>query len=310
MYDTIKCYYSFEENHKPPLDMVMKNLKSIKEHNDRDTGSFWISANASNLRISYNERSLSIQGSLPKYYYGNNFKTLNRSTAAYSIEQLSDLISVDLLNAKVSRVDVSTNLITKFDPKYYYEYLGHLPRYKRVDNGTSLYYFQKTKNLLFYDKTKWAKDAKQPVPKEFQNKNIFRYELAIKKDVHKFFSNPIYLKDLLSRNTYHYMIDEWLQHYQNIQKQNNKIEIMTELIKSPKDFDNQLLTGIVKSLGYEYIDKIIEKMKLTKTFNHKEYYSILKNKYKKLSKINIEPTDIINEINEKIEEVVLSQKST
>ena len=70
-----------------------------------------------------------------------------------------------------------------------------------------------------------------------------------------------------------------------------------------------LLIGLVSSLGYDTIDDIIEQMKHNRVFSQKEYYSRIKSKYRKMSKMRIEREDTINEINEKVKEVVLVQKS-
>ena len=50
-------------------------------------------------------------------------------------------------------------------------------------------------------------------------------------------------------------------------------------------------------------------MKHNGVFSQKEYYSRIKSKYRKMSKMRIEREDTINEINEKVKEVVLVQKS-
>ena len=49
-------------------------------------------------------------------------------------------------------------------------------------------------------------------------------------------------------------------------------------------------------------------MKLTKTFQHKEYYSRLKSKYRKMAKQEIDNADVINEINTKVNDIVLMQE--
>ena len=84
---------------------------------------------------------------------------------------------------------------------------------------------------------------------------------------------------------------------------------MSNQIISPKDFDKQLLIGLVQSVGYNNIDDVIEQEETEKTFKQKEYYSRLKSKYRRLSKVDISDEDIISEIDMKINEVVLSEKS-
>ena len=64
--------------------------------------------------VHYNTNSISISGSLAKYHYGNNLNTLTREATGNTIAELSDLISVDLNNARVQRIDFSTNFITEY----------------------------------------------------------------------------------------------------------------------------------------------------------------------------------------------------
>jgi hypothetical protein len=133
--------------------------------------------------------------------------------------------------------------------------------------------------------------------------------MRILKQVKKFFKRDVLVKDLSDKELYYYLIDKWYENYNNIEKQKQKIKIMDYKISTPKDFDNQLLIGLVQTLGFNHIDEIIEQMKLKKVFSQKEYYSRLKSKYRKMSKVEIDEEDVISEINMKVKEVVLTEKS-
>lgn len=309
MYDSVKFSYSFEHNPKPPKELVFANLHSIRESYDIETGHNWTSGKSNNMVLHYNTNSISISGSLAKYHYGNNLDTLTREATGNTIAELSDLISVDLSNARVQRIDFSTNFITEYKPKYYFNFLRHLTRFHRQEETYSLYYNQTNKKLLFYDKIKEAKKNNMPIPNEFKDKNVLRYEFRLLKQLNKFFKRQVYVKDLSNKDLYYFLIDEWYKHYKAIDKQKNKIEVMQSKVQTPKDFDKQLLIGLVSSLGYDTIDDIIEQMKHNRVFSQKEYYSRIKSKYRKMSKMRIEREDTINEINEKVKEVVLVQKS-
>ena len=147
-----------------------------------------------------------------------------------------------------------------------------------------------------------------PIPNEYLGKNVLRYELAIKKELAKFCNRTIKVKDLYTRDIYNLFLYKWQEIYTNIDKQKNNIEIMQKHIEKPKHFDSQLLTGLVQKVGYTTIENLIEQMKLTKTFQHKEYYSRLKSKYRKMAKQEIDNADVINEINTKVNDIVLMQE--
>ena len=309
MYDTVKLSYSLLDNIVPKDTEVFNNLVNITESIDVHTQSNWITGKAKNMVIRRNANSITVQGSLPKYQYGNNLQTLQRADTGLIIEELSDLISTDLSKARLQRVDFSTNIITEHKPQYYYRFLGHLTRFYRHSDNSSLYYNQGCKKLLFYDKIKDAKAKQMPIPKQYQNKNVLRYEMRLLKQVNKFFKRDVLANDLINKQLYNYLLDKWYEYYKEIEKQKSKINIMSNQITSPKDFDKQLLIGLVQSLGYSHIDDVIEQMKTMKVFNQKEYYSRLKSKYRRLSKVDISDEDVISEIDMKINEVVLSEKS-
>ncbi|CAI8199315.1 MAG: Uncharacterised protein [Formosa sp. Hel1_33_131] len=309
MYDTVKLSYSLLDNIVPKDTEVFNNLVNITESIDVHTQSNWITGKAKNMVIRRNANSITVQGSLPKYQYGNNLQTLQRADTGLIIEELSDLISTDLSKARLQRVDFSTNIITEHKPQYYYRFLGHLTRFYRHSDNSSLYYNQGCKKLLFYDKIKDAKAKQMPIPKQYQNKNVLRYEMRLLKQVKKFFKRDVLANDLINKQLYNYLLDKWYEYYKEIEKQKSKINIMSNQITSPKDFDKQLLIGLVQSLGYSHIDDVIEQMKTMKVFNQKEYYSRLKSKYRRLSKVDISDEDVISEIDMKINEVVLSEKS-
>lgn len=309
MYDTVKFSYSLFDNTVPKDNEVFNNLVNITESTDLASQSTWIRGNAKNMVIRRNANSITVQGSLPKYQYGNNLQTLQRVDGGLIIDELSDLINTDLSKARLQRVDFSTNIITEHKPQYYYRFLGHLTRFYRHSDNSSLYYNQGCKKLLFYDKIKDAKAKQMPIPKQYQNKNILRYEMRLLKQVKKFFKRDVLAKDLINKQLYNYLLDKWYEYYKEIEKQKSKINIMSNQITSPKDFDRQLLIGLVQSLGYNHIDDVIEQMKTMKVFHQKEYYSRLKSKYKRLSKVDLNDEDVISEIDMKIKEVVLTEKS-
>ena len=309
MYDTVKLSYSLLDNIVPKDTEVFNNLVNITESIDVHTQSNWITGKVKNMVIRRNANSITVQGSLPKYQYGNNLQTLQRADTGLIIEELSDLIRTDLSKARLQRVDFSTNIITEHKPQYYYRFLGHLTRFYRHSDNSSLYYNQGCKKLLFYDKIKDAKAKQMPIPKQYQNKNVLRYEMRLLKQVKKFFKRDVLANDLINKQLYNYLLDKWYEYYKEIEKQKSKINIMSNQITSPKDFDKQLLIGLVQSLGYSHIDDVIEQMKTMKVFNQKEYYSRLKSKYRRLSKVDICDEDVISEIDMKINEVVLSEKS-
>ena len=83
-------------------------------------------------------------------------------------------------------------------------------------------------------------------------------------------------------------------------------KINTNNIHTPKDLDTALLQTLIKQVGFEKVDKVIEELKAKNTFSHKEYYSRMKRKYRNMTKTHIDSDDIISKINKKVNKIYLS----
>ena len=120
MYDTVKFSYSLFDNTVPKDNEVFNNLVNITESTDLASQSTWIRGNAKNMVIRRNANSITVQGSLPKYQYGNNLQTLQRVDGGLIIDELSDLINTDgtfidndkiLEKFKSTKCDLNKNLV-------------------------------------------------------------------------------------------------------------------------------------------------------------------------------------------------------
>ena len=304
MYDTLHLCYNFVDNDRPNTDEIIYKLNEVSDV-EFSGGSTCTYGNLDNLRVCVREGELTIKGSLPKYYYGNNFQTLSQKTTSEAIEKLSDDLNLDVNLCRVTRIDLSTNFITTYKPNIYYDYLGNLKRFNRLENPHSIDYRQKSKKLLFYDKVIEAKKTQLQIPLEFQNKNVLRYEMELNLSVKKYLKlDKITMQDLHGDSMYSRLVDEWYNFYNRIEKRSSKeIVLNTNNIKSPKDFDKELLIYLTRTKGLDYIDNMIEDLKARNAFTSDEYYSRLKARYREYSKVEIDSEDIISEISEKVEEV-------
>ena len=85
----------------------------------------------------------------------------------------------------IFRLDIGSNFLLDLPLQNYYTCLGELSRFKKseIANKQSLLYTTTTKTLQFYDKLKEAKRTKQTIPEVFNQKNVLRYELQLKKKI-------------------------------------------------------------------------------------------------------------------------------
>ena len=310
MYDTVYLNYTITENPSTISERVFLNTNNIKVtesvselHNGHKLDR-WTRGELDNLKVTMTSNTVSVKGSICKYHFGNNLYTLSMKDTKEVINSISESLGLNMNKASVSRVDWSTNLSTTHPPTLYMPKLGDLSRFNRLENPNSIYYNQSAKRLLFYDKMIEAKKKKVEIPEEFIGKNLLRYEMVLNSKVNKHLNSDVNGNSLYREEIYKKMADLWYSYYKDINKISDRgIKIKMEQIKTERDFERALLTGLAQKLGIEEINHLIKQMKSKGVFKHNEYYSRLRSKFKKLCKEDIDENDIISEINKKIDEV-------
>jgi hypothetical protein len=305
MYDTINMYYNILDNPAPSIEKLFEHCNNKSEHYNVKNDSSYLQGNLKNMRVIYNESSISIKGSLCKYFYGNNIDTLNLTTTREALAQISADLSLDINKARVTRIDFSTNIVTDYTPTIYYPYLGELSRFERCEQPNSIYYNQEAKKLLFYDKIAEAKKKQMPIPKQHIGDNLLRYELVLKRDVPRYLKyNGLYALDLGSEELFKKLLHIWYGYYQRIQKHSKTIKIMANNIKTPKDVETRIFNALVRRNPKE-VQRFLLELKAKDVFEHKEYYSRLNSKIRNIQKTQAVENDLIEELSSKIEGIYL-----
>ena len=305
MYDTINMYYNILDNPAPSIEKLFEYCNNKSEHYNVKNDSSYLQGNLKNMRVIYNESSISIKGSLCKYFYGNNIDTLNLTTTREALAQISADLSLDINKARVTRIDFSTNIVTDYTPTIYYPYLGELSRFERCEQPNSIYYNQEAKKLLFYDKIAEAKKKQMPIPKQHIGDNLLRYELVLKRDVPRYLKyNGLYALDLGSEELFKKLLHIWYGYYQRIQKHSKTIKIMADNIKTPKDVETRIFNALVRRNPKE-VQRFLLELKAKDVFEHKEYYSRLNSKIRNIQKTQAVENDLIEELSSKIEGIYL-----
>ena len=100
-----------------------------------------ITGDLNGLKISLNTNQIKVKdGSLCKWFLGDNFKTMGRSDTQKAIEKLSDILHLPMGRATVTRLDVAQNFITMHSPEVYFNHLGELRYTARLLQPNGLYY--------------------------------------------------------------------------------------------------------------------------------------------------------------------------
>jgi hypothetical protein len=309
MYDTVNFWYSRTSGETWNTPTC---LYCVKEHTNKDTGETSTSGNLKNLKIYIGDYGVSIQGSLCKYYLGDNWQTLWRKDTKFAIEKLSDDLHLNLINAKITRADFGTNIILKNRPSEYYYYLGELPRYIRDTlTAYTLYFRNRTNTLCFYDKTKEQIKAKNDIPTLYINNYVLRYEIRCLSNICKTLKREQVIGETLyNEDFYIAMFKLWKNKYNHIhkvQKENKTLEIM-KTIKTKTEFKDFGIISLVKELGEAQIKEKIKTRQNNGELTKKQAFDLREairqatdRQSKLLAEYSTDKVSMIEELNNKIE---------
>lgn len=201
------------------------------------------------LRVSVTENTVTIKGSLSKYLYENNIRTLTLAHTEEAIKRLGRTLNLPMDKADVMEVEIAENFKMDNPPELYISKLKSLgtSHPNRWDSGTT-YFPMKNKTLLrFYDKGKESRQRGKhrhkrescPLP-EGKKENLLRYEMLFKRaTIKQVFGRRLKACDLYDKHVFWQFIAEWFGAYEDIGKISDKIfDISFEQIKSTKDLED------------------------------------------------------------------------
>ena len=305
MYDSIDLWLNSEQaGIKDLLAFTEKHLLQITEHLKKDSQVFY-SGYLKNYKVTVSQTGISFKGSLAKYYLPDNFHTLNRGDSQRAIEMMADELSLPIDQAKVSRIDFAQNFLMRYEPKVYYSYLGECLHYDRLCQPESLYYQNRLRTKLFYNKVAEGRKRGLKLPDLWNGQNVLRYELRYTSRLPQQFNLPeVKANNLYDEQFYIAMVRHWIDEYEAINKLNNINFNLTDM-NSPKDFKRQLELIAVNAIGQDRLMQMIEEMRHKKAFDKPEYYSRLKKEMRELCKTPDLTTssDMVAELDKKIEAV-------
>ena len=211
-----------------------------------------ITGDLNGLKISLNTNQIKVKdGSLCKWFLGDNFKTMGRSDTQKAIEKLSDILHLPMGRATVTRLDVAQNFITMHSPEVYFNHLGELRYTARLLQPNGLYYKGGNLTLCFYDKNKEQKSHCRPIPDLYQNRNVLRYEQRYTSRV----ASQMRVSEvtgalLYDEAFYQEVLNRWRAKYEAIQKVND-ISLKFEAMKTKRQFYMMCVLSMVQKVGGE-----------------------------------------------------------
>lgn len=263
MYDTI--YFRLTQGEVQGFDFLAETpcyLEDVAEHTFSD--GVVISGKVGNLKVSLNRFQVKVKdGSLCKFYLGDNFKTMGRKDTHRAIEKLSDVLHLPMSKAVVTRLDVAQNFCTKYPPDVYFNHLGLLKYATRLQEPNGVYYSQTGGRLAFYDKNREQKTKREPIPELYEGKNVLRYEQRYTKRIARQFGLlEVTGSTLFDEAFYIDLLNRWRQNYKNIEKVND-VTFNFERMKTRQMLYKMGVLSLVERAGgqLEFIAQINEAQK-------------------------------------------------
>ena len=230
------------------LSEVPCYITDVSEHHFQN--GVVLTGSLGNLKVSCNEYQIKVKdGSLCKWYLGDNLQTMGRKDTEKAVEKLSDLLHLPMDKAQVTRIDVSQNFIMKHPPSVYLNHLGALKGATRLEEPNTLYYRKQGYGLCFYDKVREQKAKKEPLPELYADRNILRYEQRYTGRLAKHLGVPEVRASMLYDEAFYIdLLNRWRDNYKAIQKIND-IQLNFECMRNRKDLNRMGVLSLVESVG-------------------------------------------------------------
>lgn len=285
-------------------------LDNGNENCSMKTGEVSVYGNVENIKVTQYFGGYSIQGSLPKFLYGNNVCQLTRKEVGLAIEKLSDRLHLPLDDADITKIEVGANICLAKQHTAYTRLLGDMPRMQRVSMADSLYYQGLGKvhprQYYFYDKVAEVRKSGGTMPQGLEAANMMRYEMRLKGRLPFQLSIPEFKGSTLQdRVVYQELINRWLNGYLSIHKLVNMEDEHLKKGMSVKEAQEVFIAQQIAKGGSSMIDEFIAKLKQNECFDNRLYYNRVKSNLQKLAsktKLSVDNGDI-EELTAKVKQI-------
>ena len=307
MYDTVN--FRLLQSEAGGVDFLAETpcyLENVGEHNYN--GEIVITGSLKGLKISLNRYQMKIKdGSLCKWYLGDNIQTMGRGDAQRAIESLSDTLHIPMSKATVTRLDIAQNFITRHPPEVYLNHLGIFKYATRLQEPNGVYYSQTGGRLCFYDKNREQKNNREPIPELYEGRNVLRYEqrytnriasqLKVGEVTGAMLYDEAFYIDILNR---------WKETYKAIQKIND-VSLNFQAMKSKQQLYKMGVLSLIEQAGgqLQMIEQINEAQKRGE-LSKKQAFDLRQaiNEACKIRDGLTVPNEAIQELDKKVSEAV------
>ncbi|GAB2690801.1 hypothetical protein GCM10027037_12500 [Mucilaginibacter koreensis] len=309
MVDNPNCYISSEKIARETFERIKNN--SSRMTCERNTEAALYHSQLRNLKVTLAPGGLFINGSLAKFYLGDNDKALTRATLKLAVQQLSDELQLDVNTAKVTRLDVGQNIAVNNTPIAYVQLLGECSRYEHLQMKHGKEYRNGERGLVFYDKQAEMKQRKAFMPAALANTNFIRYEARLKnsRSISRNLNvSSLTLRDLYEPEIYRRLYQFWGKEFDSILKITDAVGFSDDAMRTPQQFCNQILFEGIKAMGgYSKLRDMVTVAKHSGVYASPQQYQAV---VRKLRLMNAVPdlsvqNELISELEGKVRDIVL-----
>ena len=280
MIDTIRIYTQeqdiiscFDINCFDKYQDIVKQDDSVRQYGNID-----------NFKINLTNTKLSINGSLTKYYFGNNIQTLTRQEINEAIKKLEQRLDFSLDNFRFSRLDIGVNFEMDYSISSYLDCLVESSLYDTYTYPETKDFVNNIKTLSFYDKvaeSKKNKDNKEIILiNGLNDKYILRYELQIKKRPIEVLKHIHYVKDLKDDRFIQKLLNVWKKEFHKIKKNRKVLNFEKVKTKSKKEIMEYFALSYMEKYGTDKSIKLFKKLEQSSQIGRNAYYDLKKTLFK------------------------------
>ena len=248
----------------PDLLSILENPK----HKIDQAGAVVLSGTLGNLRVHQSPAGTRIQGSLPRWYFGQNMSRAGRSTIEKAIGKLEETIGADLRPARVFSIEIGESIMPmKAPPIAYLGCMESLARFKKntFADGETVLFSTGSRSFQLYDKTAEMTKKDHTIPDLYQGRNVLRLELKYQNRLGQALGQVIHAHDLYDEEIYMGLIDGWKSAYFSIKKCRKIRGEAMEGIANRSQFEKLIIASFIQEHGLDEVLQMIGQTGMEKT---------------------------------------------
>ena len=198
---------------QPDLEFLSSKLDSFEKIYNYRSRRAVFRGNLRNMHFKIYPHGIKINGSLHRYFMGDNLGVFTLDEVRTAFDQLTMESQLNIRDAQIWRFDMACNLKMNQPISTYLELFERgkpRGRYKKAEySGETAKFMNGYRTVQCYDKVAEMKSRKQPIPEDLQDENILRCEVQYKRRVSKQFNTPVTPGILCDDTFYSHAIDKW-----------------------------------------------------------------------------------------------------